>query len=114
MITVTWQSALVWLLAVCGGFSTICVAVGWLIKIVKSLKKPADDVKARLDGQDQKLANDNERLKKIESTLEELREVQPMILRSEYVILQHMRTNNSTGEIAKQEEAINNYLFNRK
>lgn len=113
MITVTWQSALVWILAVCGGFSTICVAGGWAIKIIKGLKKPSQDVKERLDSQDKKLANDNERLKKIELTLEELREVQPMILRSEYVILQHMRTNNSTGEIAKQEEAINNYLFNR-
>ena len=103
-----------WILAVCGGFSTVCVAGGWVIKIIRGLKKPSQDVKARLDSQDQKLANDNERLKKIESTLEELHEVQPMILRSEYVILQHMRTNNSTGEIAKQEEAINNYLFNRR
>ena len=114
MITVTWQSALMWILAVCGGFSTVCIAGGWVIKITRGLKKPSQDVKARLDSQDQKLANDNERLKKIESTLEELYEVQPMILRSEYVILQHMRTNNSTGEIAKQEEAINNYLFNRR
>ena len=110
MITITYENVMAFL----AFFTAACVAGGWLIKIIKGLKKPVDDVKLRLDGQDQKLANDNERLKKIESTLEELREVQPMILRSEYVILQHMRTNNSTGEIAKQEEAINNYLFNRK
>lgn len=59
MITVTLQSALVWILAVCGGFSTICVAGGWVIKIIKGLKKPSQDVKARLDSQDQKLANNN-------------------------------------------------------
>lgn len=110
---ITWDNALVWLLAVCGGFSTICVAGGWLIKIIKGLKKPADDVKARIDSQDQKLANDDRRLKLLEKSMDELLRVQPMILRSEYVILQHMRTNNSTGEIKKQEEAINEYLFNR-
>lgn len=90
----------------CAGFACVCVAGGWLIKIVKGLKKPSDDIHRMLD-------SDNKRLKTLEEAVAELLKVQPMILRSEYVILQHMRTNNSTGEIAKQEEAINEYLFNR-
>ena len=110
---ITWQSAMLGFLAICGGFSTICVAGGWLIKIIKGIRKPSDDTKKRLDAQDQKLDNDNKRLKLLEESVSELLKVQPMILRSEYVILQHMRTNNSTGDIAKQEEAINEYLFNR-
>lgn len=110
---ITWQSAMLGFLAICGGFSTICVAGGWLIKIIKGIRKPSDDTKKRLDAQDQKLDNDNKRLKILEESVSELLKVQPMILRSEYVILQHMRTNNSTGDIAKQEEAINEYLFNR-
>ena len=93
-------------LKICAGFTCICVAAGWLIKIVRAAKKPSNDVKAMLK-------NDDERLKALEESIAELLKVQPMILRSEYVILQHMRTNNSTGEIAKQEEAINEYLFNR-
>lgn len=110
---ITWQSAMLGFLAICGGFSTICVAGGWLIKIIKGIRKPSDDTKKRLDAQDQKLDNDNKRLKLLEESVSELLKAQPMILRSEYVILQHMRTNNSTGDIAKQEEAINEYLFNR-
>ena len=110
---ITWQTALLGFLAICGGFSTICVAGGWLIKIIKGIRKPSNDVKNRLDDHDHKLENDNKRLKLLEETTSELLRVQPMILRSEYVILQHMRTQNSTGEIAKQEEAINEYLFNR-
>lgn len=114
MITIeTWQMILVGFLAFCGGFHTIYLAGEHLSDIIKNLRKPSDDIKNRLDGQDQKLANDNKRLKDLEDAIGELLKVQPMILRSEYVILQHMRTNNSTGEIAKQEEAINNYLFNR-
>ena len=114
MVTMeTWQMLLVGFLAICGGFHTIYLAGEHLASIIKSLRKPSDDVKARLEDQDRKLDNDNKRLNDLEKAIKELLEVQPMILRSEYVILQHMRTNNSTGEIAKQEEAINNYLFNR-
>lgn len=93
-------------LAVCGGFTTVCVAGGWLLKIVKGIKKPADDVNL-------KLKNDKQRLDEHDELLKDLMQTQPIILRSLYVILQHMRTHNSTGEIAKQEEAINEYLFNR-
>lgn len=102
MITITYAN----FMAALGLFTALCVAVGWLIKIVKAFKKPSDDIHKMLD-------NDNKRIKALEEAIAELLKVQPMILRSEYVILQHMRTNNSTGEIAKQEEAINEYLFNR-
>lgn len=114
MITVeTWQMLIVGFLAICGGFHTIYLACQHIVDIVKSLKKPSDDIKGRLDELDKKLGNDDKRLKDLEEAIGELLKIQPMILHSEYVILQHMRTNNSTGEIAKQEEAINNYLFNR-
>lgn len=103
---VTWQIILLGFIAVCGGFSTICVAIGWLVKVIKAAKKPKDDIDAKLD-------RDKKRLDQHEEMLNEIVKVQPMLLRSQYVILQHMRTNNSTGEIAKQEEAINDYLFNR-
>jgi hypothetical protein len=59
LITVTWQNALVWILAVCGGFSTICVAGGWLIKIIKSLKKPSEDIHDALD-------DDKKRIRELE------------------------------------------------
>lgn len=108
-----WQMVLVGFLAICGGFHTIYLAGEHLAEIIKKFRKPSDDVKARLEAQDKQLNSNDERLKKLEKAIDELLKIQPMILRSEYVILQHMRTNNSTGEIAKQEEAINNYLFNR-
>ena len=103
---VTWQMIVGGFIAVCVGFSSICVAGGWLVKIIKGLKKPSEDVNT-------KLKNDKERLDNHDELLKDLVQTQPMILRSLYVILQHMRTNNSTGEIAKQEQAISDYLFNR-
>ena len=107
------QTIIIWVLAVCGGISTICAAGLWVIKVVKLVKKPSDDIRDKFKRVDELLNSDNKRLKDLEEAIGELLKVQPMILRSEYVILQHMRTNNSTGEIAKQEEAINDYLFNR-
>lgn len=106
MITITWHTLITGVLAVCVGFSSICVAGGWLIKIIKGLKKPKDNIYKKLD-------NDNERIIELQEDIKELFKIQPMILRSQYVILKHLRTNNSTGEIAQQEEVINDYLFNR-
>lgn len=103
---VTWQMLIGGFVAVCVGFSSICAAAVWMWKIVKGVKTPAKTVHEKLD-------NDNRRIGELEEAVKELVKVQPMILRSMYVILQHMRTNNSTGEIAKQEQAISDYLFNR-
>lgn len=102
----TWQNAIVGFVAICGSFTTICVAAGWLIKIVQGARKPSKDVNKKLD-------NDDKRLNELEEDMKEIRTILPMLLRSQYVILQHMRTNNSTGKIAEAEEEINNYLFNR-
>lgn len=102
----TWQNAIVGSVAICGSFTTICVAAGWLIKIIRGARKPSQDVNKKLD-------NDNKRLNELEEDMKEIRTILPMLLRSQYVILQHMRTNNSTGKIAEAEEEINNYLFNR-
>lgn len=107
LITVTWQSALVWVLAACGGFSTICVAVGWLIKIIKGLRKPSKDVHDMLD-------NDNKRLKALEEKMADLDKTQPLILRALYVICEELkRGNDVNGSISKQQDEINDYLFNR-
>ena len=76
MITIeTWQMILVGFLAICGGFHTIYVAGEHLSNIIKNLRKPSDDIKNRLDSQDQKLANDNKRLKDLEDAVVELAEI---------------------------------------
>ena len=76
MITIeTWQMILVGFLAICGGFHTIYLAGEHLSNIIKNLRKPSDDIKDRLDSQDQKLANDNKRLKDLEDAVIELAEI---------------------------------------
>lgn len=106
MITVTWQSALVWILAVCGGFSTICVAGGWLIKIIKSLKKPSEDIHDALE-------DDKKRIRELEKQFGFVLKAISLLLQDDLVILNHLRTDNNTGEMSKQEAKVQEFLIKR-
>lgn len=106
MITVTWQQILLGFLAICGGFSTICVAGGWVIKIVKGLKKPSDDVNERLK-------NDDKRIKEIEKQFKFILKAISLLLQDDLVILNHLRTDNNTGEMASQENKVQEFLVMR-
>lgn len=102
MITITYEK----FLAMCAGFSVVCVAVGWLIKIIKALKKPNDDINEKLD-------NDNKRLKKLEGEMDYLTKSISVLMRCDLAILGHLRTNNNTGQLAKVEDEIQNFLLDR-
>ena len=106
MITVTWQSALVWILAACGGFSTICVAGGWLIKIIKSLKKPSEDIHDSLE-------DDKKRIRELEKQFGFVLKAISLLLQDDLVILNHLRTDNNTGEMSKQEAKVQEFLIKR-
>jgi hypothetical protein len=106
VITVTWQSALVWILAVCGGFSTICVAGGWVLKIIKSLKKPSEDIHDALD-------DDKKRIRELEKQFGFVLKAISLLLQDDLVILNHLRTDNNTGEMSKQEAKVQEFLIKR-
>ena len=100
---VTWQILVTSFLALCAGFSCICVAIGWLIKIVKAAKKPSDDIKTMLK-------NDDKRLKTLEDSVAFMAKAISLLLQDDLVILNHLRTSNNTGEIAKQEDKVHTFL----
>lgn len=100
---VTWQILIGGFLAVCAGFSCICVAAGWLIKIIKAVKKPSDDIKTMLK-------SDDKRLKTLEDSVAFMAKAISLLLQDDLVILNHLRTNNATGEIAKQEDKVHEFL----
>ena len=87
----------------CAGFTCICVAAGWLIKIVKAAKKPSDDMR-------QMLENDNKRLRTLEDSVAFMAKAISLLLQDDLAILNHLRTTNNTGEMAKQEEKVHEFL----
>lgn len=106
---VTWELVkliLAGFLAVCAGFSCVCVAGGWLIKIIKGIRKPSKDMH-------EMVTNNDNRIKDLESKIDYISSSIGVLMRSNLVILAHMRTNNETGKIAKMEAEITEFLIER-
>jgi len=115
MITITWQALLGYFLAACGGFTCVCVAVGWLIKIVKAVKKPSDDVKDKLKRHDELFDSDNKRIKKVEDDLDYIKRTQTQTLQCLLVILDELKKNNDVdGVIQKTETEMQSFLLNNR
>lgn len=91
-------------LKICVGFSSACVAGGWLIKIIKAAKKPTDEMTKKLN-------NDNSRIEKIEADMMHLTDAVAVLMRCDLAMLGHMRTNNNTGQLASVEKEIQDFLI---
>lgn len=101
MITITYEKFMMAL----GLFTALCVAGGWLIKIIKGIKQPSMNVMKMLD-------NDNKRIQRLEERQDYNNKAIKLLMRSELAILGHLATNNNTGEIAKVERDIQEFLVN--
>ena len=101
MITITYEN----FMAALALFTAMCIAGGWLIKIIKGLKKPSDDVHTMLD-------NDNNRLKALEGNYKYLVESNNLVIRTLFVILGELAVNNDgDGKIKQAQDKINDFLI---
>lgn len=101
MITITYEN----FMAALALFTAMCIAGGWLIKIIKGLKKPSDDVHTMLD-------NDNIRLKALEGNYKYLVESNNLVIRTLFVILGELAVNNDAdGKIKQAQDKINDFLI---
>lgn len=103
MITITYENLMMFLAL----FTALCVAGGWLIKIIRGIKKPSNDV---LD----MLAHDNKRLQSLEEDREYMKKAVALLMQSNLAILGHLQTDNNTGEMVKTEERIKEFLINNR
>ena len=101
-----WQMIITGFVAVCVSFSSVCVAGGWVLKIIKGLRKPSIDVNEKLD-------NDNKRIKALEDQSAFILKAISLLLQDDMVILNHLRTTNNTGEMAEQEKKVQEFLIKR-
>ena len=110
MTWLQWMHAVQAFVAICGSFSVVCVAAGWLIKIIKGIKKPKDDIDDKLQRDYDRLNEHDKEMKIIKSDMEYLKKSLRLLMENDKVMLEHMRTNNATGEIAKREKATFDFL----
>lgn len=111
---VTWQILIGGFIAVCVGFSSICVAGGHLLRIIDKAKKPAEDTKEKFKRIDEKLDDDFKRIRRIEDQNAFMLKAISLLLQDDLVILNHLRTDNNTGEMGKQEQKVQEFLIERK
>jgi len=107
MITISVKELFAYFLAFCVGFTTICVAGGHLIKLIRAAKKPSDDMK-------EMLKNDDKRLKSLEETVSFLAKAISLLLQDDLEILKHLQTTNNTGAMAAQEKKVTEFLTETK
>ena len=104
---VTWQL----ILSVCVGFSSICLSVGYLIKIYKGLKKPSEDMKSNIEGNKTMIDQHADKFKDIDETLKYLVNANNLVIRSLFTVLGELSTNNdANGHIAKAQSEIQEFL----
>lgn len=101
MITITYEK----FMAALALFTALCIAGGWLLKIIKGLKKPADDVQAKLD-------RDFKKINKLEEQQDWNGKAIKLALRSELAILKSMPKNGNEADIGKIETDIQEFLLN--
>ena len=82
------------------------IAAIWAVwKIIKEVRKPNRDLKAKVERHDELLDNDNKRMKKIE-------ESNQMILKSLIAIINHEITGNGIEKMKEAREDLQNFLIN--
>lgn len=106
-MTITWQL----ILAVAGGFLCIVNALEKIQEIIKKAKQPTKDVEEKLASDYARLNNLENEMENIKDDLEYVRDSLMLQMENDLVILEHMRTNNSTGKIAAREAEIKKFLL---
>lgn len=90
------------LIYICGAAVTI-----WgLVKIIKEIKKPSDDMKETVDHYGECLHNDKIRIDSMEQE-------QRLICRSLLAMINHELTGNSVDKLKEMRDDLQNYLINK-
>ena len=101
------------ILAIAGGFSALCVAVGWVVKIVRAAKAPAKRLEERIAALEAKdeayqtyFSNDKRRL---DAHDEGNRVTQRAIL----ALLSHAIDGNEVESLRAAKAELHNYLIEK-
>lgn len=101
-----------------GEIAALIVFIGGLYLGVKQLKKELKEaitemLKDQFESVDKKLDSDNKRIKALEESNQFLYKAISLLLQDDLAILEHLRTNNSTGKMADQEKLVQDFLIQR-
>ena len=98
-----------------GQVAAFFVFIGGLYGGVKYLKKELKEgimlmLKDQFDSVDKKFETDEKRIEDLEKNSIFMFKAVSLLLEDDIAILEHLRTNNATGKMAKQEDEIHKFL----
>lgn len=101
-----------------GQIAAVIIFIGGLYGGVKLLRKELKEairemLKSQFDDVDKKLDNDNKRMNDLEKQTQSLYKAISLLLQDDLAILEHLRTNNSTGKMKEQEQKVQDFLIER-
>lgn len=101
-----------------GQIAAVVVFLGGLYGGVKLLKKELKEaitemLKDEFKSVDDKLDNDNRRIKDLEEQTKFMYKAISLLLQDDLAILEHLRTDNNTGKMAEQEKLVQEFLIKR-
>lgn len=109
VVTISWAS----IVSVAGVIIAIGSAWKVIVEAKRALNKPYEDIEAKFEHYDNCLANDKERLDGLELSLRMLSKDNEIELKALRDIINHLRTDNNTGEMKRVEDDIDEYLIKR-
>lgn len=109
VVTLSWAS----ILSVAGAIVAIGSAWKVLIEMKKEWNKPQEELENKVNDFEKYLAQDKKRIDGLESALHTLSKDNEIELRALRDIINHLRTDNNTGEMQKVEDDIDGYLISR-
>lgn len=83
----------------------LIAAIWGVLKIIKELKKPSDDLREKVEKHDRLLDNDNKRIHKIE-------ESNQLILRCMLDLINHEITGNGIEKMKETRDILQDFLIN--
>lgn len=116
------------------GFCALITGIWGVLKIVKEIKKPSNDLHDLVEHHDYLLKKDNQRLEKLESaslqivseteshdddikeiikSLKDAEETNKIVLKSLFVIINHDITNNGIDKLKETLNELNSYLVEK-
>lgn len=99
------------LLKICVSISSVGLAFGYVLKAIKALRNPADNMTKRIERHDELLENDKARLDNFEHTISDMRECMILLLESEMAMLEHLEDGNHTHMLKEKKDNIARYLY---
>lgn len=101
------------IVTLCGSFSCVCIAGGWLLKIWKGIKQPETNQNVRIAALEKQMAeilvcldNDNHRIRSMEHG-------HRIILESLQALINHAIDNRNVDELITKSRELNTYLYDK-